>query len=360
MRPVLTIGLMSGTSCDGVDAVLLESTAQGCKTRGHVHVPFERGFRAELLSLMHSGHDEIERAGRASVRLADVYISAVKQLQRHTNVPTAHIAAIGAHGQTVRHRPQWGFSVQLNAPARIAYQTGLDVFFDFRSADIAAGGQGAPLVPCFHDRVFRHTTIRRAIVNIGGIANVTVLLPGQRTLGWDTGPGNCLLDAWIERHTGRPYDVGGRWGAEGRVIESLLVKLLDHEYLRKRPPKSTGREDFHLQWLDTVIASAHFEPKDVQATLTAYTAHTIVDAITPHAIDELYVCGGGAFNEELMRHIRMLLPTSQINTTAAAGIDPMQVEAAAFAWFAFENTAIARNHGLVPAVRAALFPAWTA
>jgi anhydro-N-acetylmuramic acid kinase len=356
MEPGLTIGLMSGTSADGVDAVLLRTYGATCKTVAHTHVPFAASLRTELLALMLPRENEIERAGRASVALAHVYASAVNALLESAKVPTAQVRAIGAHGQTVRHRPEQGYSVQLNQPALLAHLTGIDVVFDFRSAHIAAGGQGAPLVPKFHEQVFAHAQTKRAIVNIGGIANVTLLVPGEPTRGWDTGPGNCLLDAWCERHLNTGYDARGAWAASGQVHTKLLEEFLGHPYLRRNPPKSTGREVFHLVWVDEVLREKSIDPQDVQATLCALTARSIAAAIREAGVHEVFVCGGGAFNETLMTLLAQCVPTAQIDRTDALGINVMQVEAAAFAWFAHENW-LHRTMGAAPTVPAAYFAA---
>jgi len=328
------IGLMSGTSVDGVDAALADLRDGRVQTLGHVHLPFTPALRGALQALMHSGADEIERAGDASVALAEAYAEAVVQLLARTGHKASDVAAIGAHGQTVRHRPERRFTVQINQPALIAERTGIAVVADFRSRDVAAGGQGAPLVPAFHAAVFQADE-PRAVVNIGGIANVT-LLPGagaaEPVRGFDTGPGNTLLDAWCERHTGQPYDHDGAWGAGGSVHEPLFAHLLDEAYFRQAAPKSTGRERFNMQWLDAKLAGlpggAAIAPRDVQATLTALTARTIAAVLEQAEIGDCYVCGGGAANGALMAQLPNAQPTSVL------GVDPMQVEALAFAWLA--------------------------
>ncbi len=340
------IGLMSGTSVDGVDAVIADFSDDKVRTIGHVHAPFTPELRAQLQALMQSGADEIERAGDASVALAHAYAEAVAQLLAKTNLVAKDIAAIGAHGQTIRHRPERGFTLQINQPALIAELTGISVVADFRSRDVAAGGQGAPLVPAFHAAVFSGA-VPRAVVNIGGIANVT-LLPAkgssESVRGFDTGPGNTLLDAWCERHTGNAFDEGGAWSATGRTDERLLANLLAESYFDKVPPKSTGRELFNMDWLDAKLAAfgSSVAPADVQATLVALTARSIASAVGER---ECYVCGGGVFNTELMRQ----LPRAQ--STQALGVDPMQVEALAFAWLA--RQCFASAPGNVPEVTGA-------
>ena len=299
------IGLMSGTSVDGVDAVLADFREARVNTLGHVHVPFKPELRAQLQALMQSGADEIERAGDASVALARAYADAVAQLLAKTNLAAKDIAAIGAHGQTIRHRPERGFTTQLNAPAHLSELTGIAVVADFRSRDVAAGGQGAPLVPAFHAAVFQGDA-PRALVNIGGIANVT-LLPARGSTepvrGFDTGPGNTLLDAWCERHTGKAFDESGAWSANGRVDASLLTRLLADPYFAQPAPKSTGREHFNAAWLDAMLAAdgRALAAVDVQATLVALTANSINDALRAHAVASCFVCGGGVFNGPLLQ-----------------------------------------------------------
>jgi len=343
------IGLMSGTSVDGVDAVLADFAEGKVTTLGHVHLPFAPALRETLQGLMQSGADEIERAGDASVALAKSYAEAVAALLVKTGMKAGQVAAIGAHGQTIRHRPERGFTTQLNAPAHLTELTGISVVADFRSRDVAAGGQGAPLVPAFHAAVFSGAA-PRAVVNIGGIANVTMLPTrgdSEPVRGFDTGPGNTLMDAWCERHTGKAFDDGGAWGATGRIEERLLAALLAEPYFDKAPPKSTGRELFNMTWLDTKLAAfgSSVVVTDVQATLVALTARSIVSAIGER---ECYVCGGGSFNTALMRQ----LPRAQ--STQALGVDPMQVEALAFAWLARQCFASAA--GNVPEVTGAKGP----
>jgi anhydro-N-acetylmuramic acid kinase len=361
------IGLMSGTSCDGVDAVLADFKNDRVETLAHVHVPFEARLRDALQSLMASGNDEIERMGDASVALARVYAEATLALLAKTKFVAKDIAALGAHGQTIRHRPERGFTLQINQPALIAELTGIATVADFRSRDVAAGGQGAPLVPAFHAAVFS-SNVPRAVVNIGGIGNVSLLParakrtaeephphPGfarpplegevlESVRGFDTGPGNTLLDGWCARHTGRRYDEDGAWGAGGRANEALLKHLLDEPYFSAPPPKSTGRELFNLVWLDRKLGefATQVSPQDVQATLVALTVDSIRQAIGGR---ECFVCGGGVFNQAIMR----ALPNAK--STAALGVDPMQVEALAFAWLARE--CFASRAGNVPVVTGA-------
>ena len=346
------IGLMSGTSVDGVDAVVADFSDDKVRTLGHVHLPFAPDLRAQLQGLMQSGADEVERAGDASVVLAHAYAEVVAQLLAKTNLAAKDIAAIGAHGQTIRHRPERGFTTQLNAPAHLSELTGIAVVADFRSRDVAAGGQGAPLVPAFHAAVFQGEE-PRAVVNIGGISNVT-LLPARGSLepvrGFDTGPGNTLLDAWCERHTGNAFDESGAWSANGRVDASLLTRLLADPYFAQPAPKSTGREHFNAAWLDAMLAAdgRALVAVDVQATLVALTAKSINDALRAHDVASCFVCGGGVFNGPLLRALL------GAQSTAALGIDPMQVEALAFAWLA--RQCFMSAPGNVPAVTGAKGP----
>jgi anhydro-N-acetylmuramic acid kinase len=350
-KPRLFIGLMSGTSLDGVDAVLADFSGVP-KVLGHVYHAFSASLRADIASLLQTGPDEIEQAGRLSVQLAACYAAAVRVLLSQTGVDAAEITAIGAHGQTVRHRPALGFTVQLNHPALLAEKTGITVVADFRNRDIAAGGQGAPLVPALHAALWRDEHESRVVLNIGGIANISYL-PAinsrQVVRGWDTGPGNTLMDAWILQHQGAAFDAGGAWGAAGQVSESLLRALLNEPYFALPAPKSTGRELFHLSWLTPFVRAE--STVDVQATLCELTAVSIADAIRPLQVKSVWVCGGGVFNAQLMRRIHALLPAQTVQSTANVGVDPMQVEALAFAWLAMRT--IAGMPGNLPAVTGA-------
>jgi anhydro-N-acetylmuramic acid kinase len=269
------------------------------------------------------------------------------------------VRAIGCHGQTLRHRPADGYTLQIGNAALLAELTGITVVADFRSRDIASGGQGAPLVPAFHAEVLGHATIHRVIANLGGIANITDLPPGGAVRGWDTGPGNMLLDAWIKRHQGTHYDRDGAWAVSGKADPGLLASLLKHDYLGLPPPKSAGREQFNLEWLDAILAShgqKRIAPADVQATLLEFTATSLCEAIRRECpgMQELYVCGGGARNGALMRRIGALLPGARVDTTTALGIDPDWMEALAFAWLARQTL-----HGVpgnLPAVTGARGP----
>jgi anhydro-N-acetylmuramic acid kinase len=336
---------MSGTSMDGVDGALCAFDADGrwLGVRRHAALPFDAALRAALAALQHSGPDEIHRAALAANRLAECYAQVVHRLLDGADPAT--VCAIGAHGQTIRHQPGRhdgvGYTVQINQPALLAERCGIDVIADFRSRDVAAGGQGAPLVPPFHAAVFGHAERARAVVNIGGISNLTLLPPGQPPRGFDCGPGNALLDHGAQQHLGQAYDADGAWSAGGRALPALLAELLAEPYFAEAPPKSTGRDLFHPAWLAAALARQPnpCAPQDVQATLCELTAAAIAQDLLRHApaTQELLVCGGGALNGDLMRRLAHRLPGCAVGSTAAHGLPPLQVEAAAFAWLARQH-----------------------
>lgn len=342
----LYIGLMSGTSADGVDAVLARFQAsQPPACLAAVSVPMPDALRHEILALNLPGADELHRSMLAANALADLYADAVGAVLRAAHTPAAEVMALGAHGQTVRHRPELGYTVQLNAPARLAERTGIRVVSDFRSRDVAAGGQGAPLVPAFHAALFAAAQ-PRAILNLGGIANVTALSPGAPVTGWDTGPANVLLDLWASRHLGASYDENGRWAASGTSDHALLAYLIDSEpWLAQPPPKSTGRDLFNAAWLDERLAAwtrqhGARDPADIQATLLALTVHTVADAVRKWMVapEALYVAGGGARNAALMAGLKTALGISVVPTDEL-GVPAQDVEAFAFAWLAYAHMA---------------------
>ncbi len=332
---------MSGTSLDGVDGVLADFSDAQPRVLAHHAQPFAPALKQELLALNTPSDNELHRAALAANNLVRVYAQTVQALLTATPTAALYVRAIGAHGQTVRHQPGaydgTGYTLQLNNPALLAELTGIDVVADFRSRDVAAGGQGAPLVPVFHQGLFGQAHHTVGVLNIGGIANLSVLHANGDVVGFDCGPGNALLDHWCQIHTGQAYDNNGAWGASGTVMEPLLQVLLAEPFLQQVPPKSTGRDLFHPTWLARQLSEfAHAKPVDVQATLTALTAHACVNDVQRHAPDatELIVCGGGALNGLLMQRLQAGLPHVQVLSSAERGMPPLQVEAAAFAWLA--------------------------
>ena len=359
----LFIGLMSGTSLDGIDGVLVDlAPADGrpLAVLAHEHAPFEPALRAELLALNASGADELARAALAGNALARANAAVVERLLARAGVEQGAVRAVGSHGQTVRHRPGAvdgvGYTLQVDNPALLAELCGIDVVADFRRRDLAAGGQGAPLVPAFHRELFARPGETVVVLNLGGIANLSVL-GADATTGFDCGPGNALLDHWCERHTGAAFDDQGRWAASGRVDAALLAALLAEPFLALAPPKSTGRDLFHPGWLAPRLAAhALARPEDVQATLAEFTARCVADAMHRHAprARRLVVCGGGAYNTDLLRRLSAALPALAVLTSDACGLPPLQVEAAAFAWLAAR--CLAREPGNLPAVTGAAGP----
>ena len=350
----LYVGLMSGTSLDGVDAVLAAISPAGQTRLIHSHyLPYADSLRAQLLALHAPQANEIHLAARAANDLARLYAQAVNGLLN--GIDPATVRAIGCHGQTLRHRPADGYTLQIGNAALLAELSNITVIADFRSRDIAAGGQGAPLVPAFHARALGHPAIHRVIANIGGIANITDLPVNGTVRGWDTGPGNMLLDAWIKRHSGVHYDRDGAWAASGVIRPDLLNRLISHPYLKQPPPKSAGREQFNLGWLDATLSNLDqpVAPADVQTTLLEFTARSLCDAVNRECCgaQELYVCGGGAHNGLLMQRINAHLPDLRVATTSALGIAPDWVEALAFAWLARQT--LHHAPGNLPAVTGA-------
>ncbi len=343
----LYIGLMSGTSLDGIDAVLAKIGPNGeTSAQMAVSSSFSPELRQALLELQSPGPNELHREKQAGNALALAYAEAVSQLLKKANLQPSNIAAIGAHGQTIRHQPHLGdmaYTHQTLNAALLAEKTGVDVIADFRSRDLAAGGQGAPLVPAFHAQQFRSAE-NLAILNIGGIANLTLLPNGGEVTGFDCGPGNLLMDAWVAKHQGTSFDENGNWALQGKVNEVLLKEMLSDSFFAQAPPKSTGRDDFHLAWLQEKMGDDVHNPEDVQATLLHLTAHSALEDLVRHApqTEKLIVCGGGARNNALMNLLKvkaqhLFKKPLEIITSDSVGIDPQLVEGLAFAWLAWAH-----------------------
>ncbi|MDY7219924.1 anhydro-N-acetylmuramic acid kinase [Denitrificimonas sp. JX-1] len=333
---MLYIGIMSGTSLDGIDISLIDIDPQYSLIASH-YLPMPADLKKSLLDLCTSGTDEIHRAAIAERQWAQLAAHGVTQLLAKTQTPASKVRAIGSHGQTIRHEPQQHYTVQIGNPALLAELTGICVVSDFRQRDIAAGGQGAPLVPAFHEALFKQHAMPCAVLNIGGFSNVTLLNENQHTHGFDCGPGNVLMDAWIQHRKQQPYDREGTWAAGGTVHHSLLQQMLQEPFFATQGPKSTGRELFNLSWLLNIL-SAHptIDAQDVQATLCEFTAQTIADAIqlAQKNTRAVWVCGGGAHNKDLLNRLTRLIPQSTVASTDSIGISADWMEAMAFAWLA--------------------------
>lgn len=349
LKADLYIGLMSGTSIDAIDSALVsieDGKTSLLHSREHA-IPSDT--RDQVSSISHKGDDEIERMGRLDRTLGRLFADATLELLASADLASDAVTAIGSHGQTIRHRPpsagtrENSYTLQIGDPNTIAEITGITTVADFRRRDIAAGGEGAPLAPAFHASAFSRAGFNRAIVNIGGIANASLLEGEGLIAGFDTGPGNTLLDAWISRHTGQRYDQDGAWAAGGSVNMALLDTLMSHPYLSLSGPRSTGKEAFNLTWLDTVLVEhPRLAPQDIQATLSQFTARSIASAIHKSELKtaEVYICGGGAHNRDLMERLSQELPAEiQLESSSALGISPDWVEAATFAWLAHRTLA---------------------
>lgn len=348
----LYIGLMSGTSLDGVDAVLADLEHNSPRILAATGLPFSAELRASLFALNTAGADELNRSAEAGIHLAHLYARAVRNLLTGIPAPAADIKAIGCHGQTVRHRPDLGYTIQLGNAALLAELAGIQVVADFRSRDIAAGGQGAPLVPAFHAQMFHRDSEDRIVLNLGGIANITYLPKSGTVFGFDCGPGVCLLDHWAAVHLDRPYDTGGAWGAGGKVNQVLLNAFLQEPYFAAPHPKSTGRDLFNERWLDDRLSTSSLQPVDVQATLIELIARVVhLAARSCGPVQALIVCGGGTHNDALLGRLAQLFSPTRVETSAVHGIDPDYVEALAFAWLA--KRAIEGEAGNLPAVTGA-------
>ena len=346
---------MSGTSLDGIDGVLVRIShtraSVQLQVEQHAFAPFDALFRQQLMALNTPSDNELHKAALAGNHLARLYAQVCTRLLAAADLPAFQVVAIGAHGQTVRHRPlafdadpvhgysAVGYTLQLNNPALLAELTGIDVVADFRSRDLAAGGQGAPLVPAFHQEVFgvAHQTV--VALNIGGISNLSLLAAQGEVRGWDCGPGNALMDFWCQQHTGQTFDRDGQWAASGQVIPALLSALLAEPYLHAQPPKSTGRDLFNPTWLaQHLVPHSAAAAADVQATLCEFTAQACAQDVRRRAPEarELIVCGGGALNLFLMQRLAAGLPNVRLSSSEVHGLPPLQVEAAAFAWLAYK------------------------
>lgn len=357
----LYIGLMSGTSLDGIDGVLADFSGPRMRVTHHVSSAFAPALRAELLALNTPGDNELHRAALAGNALSRAYAAVVQELLTRSGLPASAVRAIGAHGQTVRHRPQefdgTGYTLQLGNPALLAELTGIAVVADLRSRDVAAGGQGAPLVPAFHQGVFGRPDETVLVLNIGGISNLSVLGADGSVLGFDCGPGNALMDHWCQQHTGQPFDRDGAWAATGQVLPGLLAALMQEPFLHKPPPKSTGRDLFNPPWLASHLQ--HFDQAaaaDVQATLTEFTASACISSANSYKKHSktLAICGGGALNTHLMQRLQAGSPSLQVVATDTLGLPALQVEAAAFAWLA--RQALYHAPGNLPSVTGAQGP----
>lgn len=352
------LGLMSGTSLDGIDAALVDLSTMPPRVLNARTHPYDTDLRSQLTQLAQgSATHEVELLGRLDTRLGELFAEAALNLLDAAGMTAREIRAIGSHGQTIRHRPDGPhpFTLQIGDPNIIAARTGITTVADFRRRDLALGGQGAPLVPAFHAACFRSADQERAVLNLGGMANLTLLPADTRepVRGFDTGPGNVLMDAWIGMQLGKSHDPQGAWGAGGRILPALLERLLRDDYFDLAPPKSTGRELFHLGWLQRELSDGDYAAADVQATLCELTATTVARALqrwAPHT-QRLLVCGGGTHNTALMDRLREHLPALSVESTASEGLDPDWIEAAAFAWLARET--LAGRPGNLPEVTGA-------
>lgn len=349
------VGLISGTSVDGIDAVLCAFEPQP-RTLAALALPWPDALRSDILAVAQGERAlDLDAYGRLDVSAGQRFAEAALAVVREAGLAPAQIAAIGSHGQTIRHRPDGPlpFSLQIGDPSVIAERTGIDTVADFRRADVAAGGQGAPLMPAFHEHVLAADGARRAVLNLGGIANLTLLAPDAPVLGFDTGPANGLMDAWCQHVYGEAFDRAGAMAASGHVDATLLAALRADPYFDLAPPKSTGREHFHLAWLQQHARAADLPPRDVQATLMALTVETIVDALRrlQQPVDDVVACGGGVHNDTLMAALAEALAPLPVRSSAELGVDPDYVEAAGFAWLAYRR--LHRLPGNLPAVTGA-------
>lgn len=342
MTPPIYIGLMSGTSLDSIDAVAVRFEPEFTLVASHSE-PIPAAIDHRIHSMLNPGENEIERLGRLDLELGELFATAALNLLQQSGLKRTDIAAIGSHGQTIRHRPEANFTLQIGDANVIAEHTGITTIADFRRRDMAAGGQGAPLVPAFHNALYHNPASDRVLVNIGGMANITILEAdsSKPVRGFDTGPGNVLMDSWIQLHQQSHFDCDGRWAASGQVNHPLLQSMLALPFFSEAPPKSTGREQFNSQWIRQMVSQLDSAPTaaDVQATLLDLTAITIADAIKAQHLNnpQIFLCGGGSHNTRLKQRLNFLLQPFDLDTTAALGLDPDWVEAAAFAWLAYRT-----------------------
>ncbi|MEO8331727.1 MAG: anhydro-N-acetylmuramic acid kinase [Gallionella sp.] len=333
--PELYIGLMSGTSLDGIDAVLVDLGQPQPQLLAKYYLPFDDTLKSNLLALHLPANNELHQTQIVGNQLARLYAAAISALLTQTKTTNKNIKAIGCHGQTIRHCPEHGYTLQIGNASLLAELTGITVVSDFRSRDVAAGGQGAPLVPAFHDKVLRDPGKHRVIVNIGGISNLTDIPLHAATTGFDCGPGNLLMDSWCAQQTGKPYDDNGAWATSGKVLPTLLKQMLAEPFFSLPPPKSTGRDLFNMAWLEGKLSGGE-RTEDVQATLLELTVLTIAQSVQRYCggAKEIYLCGGGAHNQTLRNRLAALLTDCSIQTTNALGVDSDYLEAIAFAWLA--------------------------
>lgn len=349
---------MSGTSADAIDVAIVDITDNDLKTLATSASPLQEDVRTAILNLYEPGNNEIDQLGELDNILGHAFAKASNQILAENSLDSKAITAIGSHGQTIRHRPNLtsgnSFTLQIGNPNVIAQQTGINTIADFRRRDMSCGGQGAPLTPAFHQFAFADPSYDRAVLNIGGIANLTCLPKTGDTIGFDTGPGNGLMDAWVWQHKGKKYDRDGQWASTGKVCDDLLQNLVKDSYIHASPPKSTGREAFCLPWLNQVLTNhSLLRPVDIQATLLEFTAQSIVIHIQKHCPckTQVYICGGGVHNSALIKRLKSLLTDYRLDTTSVLGIPPDDVEAVTFAWLAMRTWN--SLHGNLPGVTGA-------
>lgn len=339
-KTLLFIGVMSGSSLDGIDVALTEFTRNSSKVVATHFQPYSNELKKSLLDLHFPSENELEKSSLIANQLARLYAEAVNALLVENDLTPNHITAIGCHGQTIRHQPRdgndVGYSIQLGNNALLAELIKITVVGDFRSRDIAAGGQGAPLVPAFHQAAFASGNENRAIVNIGGIANITFLSKNGEVIGFDTGPGNILIDHWATLKIGKAYDANGDWASTGTVDQQLLDSMLTDPFFALPPPKSTGRDLFNEAWLNQHLQNTDYRAEDIARTLVELTSESIFHAMTRYCTDvnEVYLCGGGTHNKLLLLTLQSKLTNINLSTTDALGVNVDWVEAAAFAWLA--------------------------